>query len=575
MGDLDSADPRIPNAFERDGDPGVGFILGIIRVAGGFAGEILDADPGDSSRPGIFGDGAAAVGRVDRSGEADVNGDFVAADGGDGAVPDDVAGVGLPAQADAAADVCHADGFDPRGGAGAANENRVAGLQTGGRGDVEFGRVDGNVVIGDGDGIIAGVRIVLPLYGDQSSPILPGGEEERAAIVRPGTAKNDAGLADDQTPIDFESAGAEENRPAKPVIVGRERSDIIDRVLDSRRVVARNRRNEHANRDGWNRNSALHISGKGEIRNAVALGIGRIVQTAAVGRDGQFRFWGRGARSSAGKTESRQTRIGKTRARFMAVSVSGVLAKQFFGDDRSEIVGVGDEFVVEENSQSGAALESGAVAIVENRYKFSVIGHVLEAEPIPGVFGKHRADLDFVVLAGNDADQAGDDQIAEGGMVVIAAAGVVALEPFAIHLVEIFAHVWLVALPVQRFDVSVHRIEISLPRHGGLWIIPQNIGQRGERLRCGKGPDGAVPFALANAVGAEFRVASLGGGDAEGRPESLGIGKLRPGIFIAGIGEAEIPRDKADFFAGVGKPVGQGLGFEEFSGIIPELLLDE
>src|ERR1700677_3352167 len=128
-------------------------------------------------------------------------------------------------------------------------------------------------------------------------------------------------------------------------------------------------------------------------------------------------------------------------------------------------------------------------------------------------------------------------------MIVIAASRVISLEPSAVDFIEVFADVRLVVVPVLRFNVGVHRLEIVALFDRGIGVVPQNIRQGRERLRRRKRPDGAVPFAIADAMRAEFGMPAFSGGDSKWRPESLRIDKLRPGTFIPGVGKAEIPRD--------------------------------
>src|SRR5437016_1818221 len=105
-------------------------------------------------------------------------------------------------------------------------------------------------------------------------------------------------------------------------------------------------------------------------------------------------------------------------------------------------------------------------------------------------------------------------------MVVVAAARVVALEPLAGLLVEVFADVRL-AVHLMGFRIRLHRVEIMAFRDVRLFIVSQKIGQGIEGLRRCEGPDRAVPFAMADAVTAELWVSPFGGGDAERCPEAF------------------------------------------------------
>src|SRR6266542_1369872 len=115
-------------------------------------------------------------------------------------------------------------------------------------------------------------------------------------------------------------------------------------------------------------------------------------------------------------------------------------------------------------------------------------------------------------------------------MVVVAAAGVVAFEPFAGGFVEVFADVRF-AVPMVGLGIGLERLEIMSALEEGCGSEAKDVCQRVERLRCSEGPDRAVPLAVSDTVAAEFGVAALSGGDAEGRPEALGIDQLLPGVF--------------------------------------------
>src|SRR5207237_1125612 len=127
-----------------------------------------------------------------------------------------------------------------------------------------------------------------------------------------------------------------------------------------------------------------------------------------------------------------------------------------------------------------------------------------------------------------NADESGDNRVAERRMVVVPAARVVALEPLAGTLVEIFADVRLPVL-VVRSGVNLHRLEVVARRPDVGDAVADLVGQRVERLRCRERPDGAVPLAAADAVAAKLRVPPLGRRDAAGRPEALWVEELPPG----------------------------------------------
>ncbi len=51
-----------------------------------------------------------------------------------------------------------------------------------------------------------------------------------------------------------------------------------------------------------------------------------------------------------------------------------------------------------------------------------MVGDLIEAEIIPFLGRDKRVDFNLVVSAGSETDEAGDDEVAEGGMIVVFAA---------------------------------------------------------------------------------------------------------------------------------------------------------
>src|SRR4051812_49040958 len=101
--------------------------------------------------------------------------------------------------------------------------------------------------------------------------------------------------------------------------------------------------------------------------------------------------------------------------------------------------------------------------------------------------------------------------------------------------------------------------------------MAQNICKRTECLRGGKGPNGAVPFAVAVAVGAKLRMPLLRRGNAVRRAETLRIGELSPCdiIFTVLVRQFEIPGNEADFLACIGKIAVVSKRFKKASVRIP------
>ena len=127
-----------------------------IDGAGGVGIEVhvLNADLVDPSAPRIAMDRPSSVLRVERIGERDVDGDGVAVDGRDDAIPVLVLRACGPLGGSAVGigNSIHADGVNPVGRARAVDEDGVADVQVGRATDVEGTRADGNVAIGDGVG---------------------------------------------------------------------------------------------------------------------------------------------------------------------------------------------------------------------------------------------------------------------------------------------------------------------------------------------------------------------------------------------------------------------------------------
>ena len=117
----------------------------------------------------------------------------------------------------------------------------------------------------------------------------------------------------------------------------------------------------------------------------------------------------------------------------------------------------------DEQPQARAPLVVFAGAVVQDREPMAVIANAVQTEIIPGAFRQQRRHLDRVVRARTQADQAGNNQVTVGGMIVILASldtafarvpGVVApcLQPRARNPI---ARLWIEILVDPRHDVSV------------------------------------------------------------------------------------------------------------------------
>ncbi len=100
-------------------------------------------------------------------------------------------------------------------------------------------------------------------------------------VAAAGTAEHDAAGGDREVPVDVELARPELDGAAVAVGLERLRGGEIDRVLDVRRVVARQRIDvNHHGHVGGNRLLARAVADHREVRHAIAVGIGHVDQPA-------------------------------------------------------------------------------------------------------------------------------------------------------------------------------------------------------------------------------------------------------------------------------------------------------
>ena len=85
-----------------------------------------------------------------------------------------------------------------------------------------------------------------------------------------------------------------------------------------------------------------------------------------------------------------------------------------------------------------------------------------------------------------------------------------------------------------------------------LRIVVHHVGQGGERLAGGEGPDGAVPFAggTSRPGMSEEWMTTFGGSHAVGSKEAFGIGELEPGRSILCDKPANAPQRGAGAWGG-------------------------
>src|SRR3990172_9422400 len=106
-----------------------------------------------------------------------------------------------------------------------------------------------------------------------------------------------------------------------------------------------------------------------------------------------------------------------------------------------------DFIALRQDTKARATAIPPPVLVPENCQRATVIFHAVETEPVPSSVGKERMHLDDIVRARAEADDAGDQEVGEGAVVVVTAATVLAVDPVAGHFVEVLAD--------ERFAVGV------------------------------------------------------------------------------------------------------------------------
>ena len=99
------------------------------------------------------------------------------------------------------------------------------------------------------------------------------------------------------------------------------------------------------------------------------------------------------------------------------------------------------ELAVKEEAEARTDMVAGAVTVPEDGEEMAVIRHAVKTERSPTVGRQQGVDLYGIVGTGTEAADTGDDEVAEGGVVVVARTLLIALEPVASGFVEIFADV--------------------------------------------------------------------------------------------------------------------------------------
>ena len=83
-----------------------------------------------------------------------------------------------------------------------------------------------------------------------------------------------------------------------------------------------------------------------------------------------------------------------------------------------------------------------AILVPHDADVVTVIEHIVETEIIPLALWQQRINLDSIVRTRTESADACDNHVAEGRVVVITTTLLVALEPIASYLIEVFANVW-------------------------------------------------------------------------------------------------------------------------------------
>ena len=183
---------------------------------------------------------------------------------------------------------------------------------------------------------------------------------------------------------------------------------------------------------------------------------------------------------------------------------------------------MGNLFSFGEKEKTFAVIIMLAAFVPKDGQRAAVIMDSVEAKPIPEIVWQKWLDFELVIGARAEADETGDKQISESGMVVVATALFLSFEPLARGFVKVLTDVRL-AIVMLGMNVSEESIEIVAGCDKFLRIIVEHVGQCDESLRSGERPNRAVPFAFAAAVRTEFGMAAFGGRDPERRAKALRI----------------------------------------------------
>ena len=160
-------------------------------------------------------------------------------------------------------------------------------------------------------------------------------------------------------------------------------------------------------------------------------------------------------------------------------------------------------------------------------------------------------------------------QVVEGGMVIIAAALLIAFEPVTGLFVEVFPDIGTPAV-VLRFHIGFQQIEIIGCLYMGLCVIVQQVGHSCQRLCRSKRPYRPIPLTFAAAMCSEGRMAPVGGSNTKRGTKNVFIDQVFPGNAVGLGGQVEIPGNKANGFPHMGQRVALLFSyFKKFMATVP------
>ena len=308
------AHPGVFHIFHRDGHPGVVFVLRIARIKRGFEPQIFHADAADATRPGVSFHPATAEFTFHRRCYRCVHRHEIAVNGFDDPIPKQIAAAGLPGQtpiAFSAAKLRHAQPVDPCLRAGTDDVDVIPGFQAAGVFEMKTGCADRNVIIGNLPGFI-GVSCLVVFSNDanQCAAIRSRRDQHRSVPAHALAAQHDAGSIDQQTAGNFVPAFQQQHRTTNAVGIRWQTRHIINRLLNSRRVVAAQGCNHNPNWRVRDCPVSGRVTANGKIRNPIAVFVGVVNQAPvrAGGNDGR-QFLGRGVeRESEGERDGSSRR---------------------------------------------------------------------------------------------------------------------------------------------------------------------------------------------------------------------------------------------------------------------------